>query len=416
MRVSTLWCFALLVLGCGGGAGGGDSLVGPGPDAGGGGVEERCVAIRVPGTGGPVDLGALGLDGQDDVSTSYSFGLAPLFGTKESPDYLVVQFYNYNERIGPLAVGTFPLDQAPNDNFGTCPECIAVWVDQTNLQQPPAKLLLQSAGSIRLDVDPRSLRLKGRIEGLVLREVTIDPLTNSSTFVPDGDCAWLTGPVDLDFKWVPLIWRCAKAAYNAGDGCDCGCGAIDPDCYDADGEQVAEFTGCADGQACHLGDCRDRCSVFAPQRACASGFCLIDWPDDLCSNGTSPVDPAAIGEPCTLPGAFACAAAPTGIMAGACSSNDEEPVCRAICRRHSDCASDEACWVLYSGLGLDQGKGYCAPGVSALWLCDPAFWRDGATCDCGCGDLDPDCDVASRPLRGCGAGEVCDAQANCVAR
>jgi hypothetical protein len=29
---------------------------------------------------------------------------------------------------------------------------------------------------------------------------------------------------------VPTSWTCSAGFYGAGDGCDCGCGAMDPDC------------------------------------------------------------------------------------------------------------------------------------------------------------------------------------------
>ena len=38
----------------------------------------------------------------------------------------------------------------------------------------------------------------------------------------DEDPAFCTGP--------PPTWMCNDAFYDAGDGCDCGCGATDPDC------------------------------------------------------------------------------------------------------------------------------------------------------------------------------------------
>ncbi|MFO0748302.1 MAG: hypothetical protein U1F43_21965 [Myxococcota bacterium] len=325
-----------------------------------------------------------------------------------------MQFINYNERIGPLAIGTFALDAAPDDNFGTCAECIALWVDQPDITRQPSKFVFQKAGSIRLDLDPRTRRLKAHIEGLQLQEITLDPQTLSSTFVPGGTCAFLTAPLDFDFRWVPPEWTCAESAYNSGDGCDCGCGAAtDPDCYDADYQQVPEWRGCAEGEVCQDGACRVPCSAFAPTEACAVGTCVIQMPRDLCSSNTS-TDPAHLGEPCTRSGALACAVE-AGIMRGVCSGNDDTSICRPICQSRFDCAADEYCYTIYGGTKLGEGKGYCVGGLPPGWLCDPSWRRDGATCDCGCGDIDPDCDVPGRPLRGCDAGQVCDDQATCVA-
>jgi hypothetical protein len=53
----------------------------------------------------------------------------------------------------------------------------------------------------------------------------------------DGRCT--TGPPDG--------WTCAPRSWGAGDGCQCGCGAWDPDCDGAGGDAVE---GCATGSGC----------------------------------------------------------------------------------------------------------------------------------------------------------------------
>lgn len=44
----------------------------------------------------------------------------------------------------------------------------------------------------------------------------------------------------------PSDWMCPASSYGAGDGCDCGCGAVDPDCS----FRAADVHGCADGVLC----------------------------------------------------------------------------------------------------------------------------------------------------------------------
>ena len=39
--------------------------------------------------------------------------------------------------------------------------------------------------------------------------------------------------VDCSMGSAPEGWTCAVSYYEAGDGCDCGCGVGDPDCDDA---------------------------------------------------------------------------------------------------------------------------------------------------------------------------------------
>ena len=41
---------------------------------------------------------------------------------------------------------------------------------------------------------------------------------------------------------------------------------------------------------------------------------------------------------------------------------------------------------------------FAAPSVD--WTCDPLAYGDGAACDCGCDDDDPDCSVAALPVAG----------------
>lgn len=43
----------------------------------------------------------------------------------------------------------------------------------------------------------------------------------------------------------------------------------------------------------------------------------------------------------------------------------------------------------------------------ATWTCDPAAFHDGATCDCDCGSVDPDCWDGALPVAGCVNGDTC---------
>ncbi|MCB9508435.1 MAG: trypsin-like peptidase domain-containing protein [Myxococcales bacterium] len=45
---------------------------------------------------------------------------------------------------------------------------------------------------------------------------------------------------------VPDGWACDEASYDAGDGCDCDCGAYDPDCEDPS----QQLYNCGPGQTC----------------------------------------------------------------------------------------------------------------------------------------------------------------------
>ena len=47
---------------------------------------------------------------------------------------------------------------------------------------------------------------------------------------------------------VPSSWTCSPSYYNATDGCDCNCGAPDPDCVKAD----QNLYWCGAGQICNV--------------------------------------------------------------------------------------------------------------------------------------------------------------------
>jgi hypothetical protein len=311
-------------------------------------------------------LGPVTLSYQDDVSTHYE---APITSGLDgaASDYLVLQFFNYNERIGDLGVGTFPLDDATNDNYGHCAECLLVFADQIGPNTAPARVFFQSEGTITTERNPREeLDLYGAIEGLVLIESTIGGDALESAPVPGGDCL-VIGDVELAVHAVPPEWTCAGEAYNAHDGvCDCDCGVIDPDCFPNFGDPPpTETTGCEAAQACTVFGCRDTCDAFAGT-ACPSGgdVCVFAEPTDFCEDGLVVGDPAQLGEACSDdPEDFAqmwCALAGT-IPFGVCDydlDGDGTRTCRARCTSAADCGPDEDCiGVAYADDG--SARGYC---------------------------------------------------------
>lgn len=47
-------------------------------------------------------------------------------------------------------------------------------------------------------------------------------------------------------------------------------------------------------------------------------------------------------------------------------------------------------------------------GLPTAWTCDGNAFEDGTTCDCGCGVLDPDCEIPNAPVTGCDSGTTCN--------
>ncbi|MBA3541628.1 MAG: pre-peptidase C-terminal domain-containing protein [Deltaproteobacteria bacterium] len=48
-----------------------------------------------------------------------------------------------------------------------------------------------------------------------------------------------------------------------------------------------------------------------------------------------------------------------------------------------------------------------ADAIPAAWTCADAAYEDGANCDCACGAVDPDCEIATAPVVGCTTGQIC---------
>jgi hypothetical protein len=374
------------------------------PDAGegdAGAAPDDCVLIEV---------GDITLDVQQDVQTIYSAPLTTNIGGGV-PDYLVFNFVNYNERFGVAGAGTFSLAEAPNDNRGTCPECVSVFQDQLTETSVPEAVFFQRAGSITLDVNPRTQVLEGSLEGLVLEEVTIDGATLTSTPVPGGRCLRLAD-LALDYRFVPPAWTCDPALYQSGGECNCDCGAPDPDCScdpfaNPDCPAVIE-DDCADGTACTVNGCLAVCDPFsAPTVPCGVGqLCVFDGTaGPVCiDDGDERLNGAALGETCQgLDLLIEYCAVDGTVPAGVC--DDLTGVCRPVCGPGpAGCPDGERCYTIAGG-GPGEGYGFCLPDDQ--WTCDPDSFDDGAFCDCNCGGVDPDCADDTLPIFGCAEDERC---------
>ncbi|MFO0749413.1 MAG: DUF4215 domain-containing protein [Myxococcota bacterium] len=61
---------------------------------------------------------------------------------------------------------------------------------------------------------------------------------------PDWVCRVPGSPCEK----MPTAWVCSLFIYGAGDGCDCGCGAVDPDCPKPLTVGACEFAHCLEGE------------------------------------------------------------------------------------------------------------------------------------------------------------------------
>jgi len=177
----------------------------------------------------------------------------------------------------------------------------------------------------------------------------------------------------------PLTWTCSARLYHDGTRCDCGCGAVDPDCASLG---VGACDKCDDPGSCSALACPGLIS------ATASGDC------------DRPAEP---------PG-WTCGPGIYGDSVCDCGCNVPDIDCRtpdvASCIRCEECGGNGIC-----GNTIDPANpSQCAP-PPAGWTCDPSHYRD-LLCDCGCGIPDPMCqgiDVlyvcGSFPVEGCSGGK-----------
>ncbi|MEW5848081.1 MAG: hypothetical protein AB2A00_04675 [Myxococcota bacterium] len=176
-------------------------------------------------------------------------------------------------------------------------------------------------------------------------------------------------------------WVCDAEYQGADDGCDCGCGAPDPDCGGA---------GCTE-PGCDASGCEACWGPGASEIECAGGSTSSGGPegwtcdpayygDEECDCGCGVADSDCGGAGCTMPGACA----------------------------------DTACAYCYDANGDDVS---CVPPPPG-WTCDGLFYGDGGSCDCGCGIADTDCTAGGCTEPGCrdAACDACyDAQGNFMA-
>ena len=134
-------------------------------------------------------------------------------------------------------IGTFQLGTGDDANYRSCSRCVVAGID--NGASVPAKWFFATEGTLTFASDSDQLNGSphGTLRNVVLREATYDEVTFESTLVPGGDCLTLAnGDVIANDMPPPppppppSEWSCNVAYYSDGEWCDCGCGALDPDC------------------------------------------------------------------------------------------------------------------------------------------------------------------------------------------
>ncbi|HTQ06290.1 MAG TPA: hypothetical protein VMI54_20650 [Polyangiaceae bacterium] len=198
-----------------------------------------------------------------------------------------------------------------------------------------------------------------------------------------GNCDGIQSDDNAYCSTPPSLWNCPARLYHDGNQCDCGCGAVDPDCASRDSGACDR---CNSPGSCSVVACpglinttqNDRCTMPpAPD-----GWLCGDYTygDAHCDCGCGVPDIDCLG---TDPNACESCAR----CAGSCNNLDPTDVTQ------------------------------CEPPPSG-WTCDPATYYD-FVCECGCGVLDPDCGQSEMsyvcdgwPVEGCSGGNKSHIQPN----
>lgn len=215
--------------------------------------------------------------------------------------------------------------------------------------------------------------------------------------------AYVTTGCTTGSTTVPTGWICDPTYYGDLE-CDCGCGALDMDC--ADGTDAScSFDNCALGESVDPAQ-----NWLCTGGSSSGWTCDPTWFGDLdcdcgcgaidsdCYDGT---DSACVYNNC--PGTDVPDASQNWLCVSGTSSNwtcdptyfgdlDCDCGCGAL---DSDCydGSDSSCYYNNCPTGEvpDASQNWlCVGGTSSTWTCDLAWFGDGG-CDCGCGSLDSDC-------------------------
>jgi hypothetical protein len=164
---------------------------------------------------------------------------------------------------------------------------------------------------------------------------------------------------------VPVLWSCQLASYHGGDGCDCGCGVIDPDCPSSS-----------------AGECAGNCDP--------AGSCAFDCTDIVPTNNAT----------CTaIPPAWTCSPVEYGSGNGCdcgCGAPDLDCLGALTSNACDTCNDPGSCAKSCADINTSRNYACGQAGVPAGWTCAAAAYGSGDGCDCGCGVVDPDCFDATR--------------------
>lgn len=175
---------------------------------------------------------------------------------------------------------------------------------------------------------------------------------------------------------APEGWTCDEDWYGGGEGCDCDCGIVDPDC-----SEVQQVFGCPyiDEQ---LSSCVD-----------VNGVPTCEYTD------------------ANIPDTWSCENAYYNSTDGCdCECGVYDPDCDKDDQRIYNCDAG-------IGASCPADTNTCAYTgvVPEAWNCPGGFFGTSDGCDCNCGLRDPDCDVNGQSLFGCPCDDMtCNSNGFCT--
>lgn len=318
--------------------------------------------------GGCLQVSAEGweLDYADDVSINYRASFDPAFQTP--PWSLYVQFNRYATEY----VGTFPLGEGSEADYGSCARCVIAFQGAGFSE----RAFFARAGELAVREDPFRQRLDLTLTGVRLEEVMLVGPTLEAQPIPGGRCLELVDTTVVG-TFPTAGWTCDDEDFWDGEACHCACGAYDPDCGSqcALGDLECEETplpieGCAAGDLCTTeGECSETCDHAGRVPCDGGGVCGFSHEGDRCFiAGEDRIDPAAVGETCAI-GEFAyhCAVDDAGFAMGLCDP-DEGWRCLPVCDGDDDCTVEgESCWTYFVDPTTGSGQGVCRPTPAACF-------------------------------------------------
>ncbi|MCC6619695.1 MAG: trypsin-like peptidase domain-containing protein [Deltaproteobacteria bacterium] len=228
-----------------------------------------------------------------------------------------------------------------------------------------------------------------------------------------GDETSATCPADCDGLFaVPAAWTCNPAWYAAGDDCDCACGVYDPDCDDPE----LRVINCQRGSGCFADG---TCELPVPATwTCPIGWY---GEGDDCDCGCGAVDPdcgtadrvvgCARGSACLPDGTCEIPIAPGWTCPDRWYAADDD--CDCDCGAPDpDCAAGLEVVGCMPGSGC-QADGTCEESIPDMWICRRQYFAAGDECDCNCGAFDPDCQDPRNEVLNCEPDQLCGSGGEC---